>query len=129
MMSDYDLYVSDIEYEEKRIEELEMENEIVKIENNEIIIPNELVQRIIEFKRMQKEMDYQEKLLKEGLMKALNTIGKKNFSVNGLSATIREGSKRTTLDTKRLKTECPDIYEAYSTTSETSPSLILTVND
>ena len=106
-----------------------MENEIVKIENNEIVVSEEVVQKIIEFKKLQKEIDYQEKLLKQGLMEALETLGKSNFSINGLSATIRKGSTRTTLDTTRLKTECPDIYEEYSKTSEQKPSLVLIVND
>jgi predicted phage-related endonuclease len=128
-MTDYDLYMSDVIYENKKMEEKEMENEIVKIENNEIMVSEDVVQKIIEFKKLQKEIDYQEKLLKQGLMEAMQTIGKEHFSINGLSATIRKGSKQTRLDTTRLKTECPDIYEEYSKTSETAPSLILTVND
>lgn len=128
-MSDYDLYMADVKYEEKKLEELEMENEIVKIENNEIVVSQALVQKIIEFNKAKKEMEYQEKLLKEGLMEAMQKLGMEHFSINGLSATIRKGSVRATLDTTRLKTECPDIYEAYSKTSETKPSLVLTVND
>lgn len=104
-------------------------NELVKVENGEITIAEELVNKIIDFNKVKKEMEYQEKLLKEGLMEAMNEVGIEHFSINGLSATIRKGSTRTTLDTKRLKAECPDIYESYSKTSETKPSLILTVND
>lgn len=104
-------------------------NELVKVENGEITIAEEIVNKIINFNKVKKEMEYQEKLLKEGLMEAMNEVGMGHFSINGLSATIRKGSTRITLDTKRLKTECPDIYELYSKTSETKPSLILTVND
>lgn len=102
-------------------------NEIVKIENGEITVAQEIVNKIIEFNKLKKEMEYQEKLLKDGLMEAMNNVGVDKFIVNGLSATIKKGSTRTTVDSTRLKNECPDIYEAYSKTSEVKPSIILTI--
>lgn len=103
--------------------------ELVKIENGEITVAEEIVNKIIEFNKAKKEMEYQEKLLKDGLFEAMNELGIKKFIINGLSATVKDGSTRTTIDTKRLKEECPDIYEAYSKTSEVKSSLILTVAD
>lgn len=103
--------------------------ELVKIENGQITVAEKTVNKIIEFNKAKKEMEYQEKLLKDGLMEAMNNLGIKKFIINGLSATIKEGSTRTTIDSKRLKEECPEIYEAYSKTSEVKPSLILTVAD
>lgn len=102
---------------------------LVKIESGEITVAEEVINKIIEFKKLQKEMDYQEKLLKEELMSAMEEVGMTNFSINGLSASIRKGSERTTLDSKRLKAECPEIWDCYSITSETKPSLVLTFND
>lgn len=102
-------------------------NELVKIEEGKIKIAEDLVNTIVEFNKAKKEMEYQEKLLKDGLMEAMNQVGLEHFSVNGLSATIRKGTSRTTIDSTRLKNECPDIYEAYSKTSEVKPSIILTI--
>lgn len=104
-------------------------NEIVTIENNEIKVAQEIVSKIVEFNKAKKEMEYQEKLLKDGLMKAMEEVGVKKFIIDGLSATIKDGSIRATVDSKRLKEECPEIYEAYSKTSEVKPSLILTIAD
>lgn len=104
-------------------------NEIVKIENGEITVAEEMINKIIEFNKAKKEMEYQEKLLKEGLLNAMQECGIKNFCTNGLSATVRAGSTKTTLDSTRLKTECPEIYEAYSKTSEVKPSLVLTISE
>ena len=105
-----------------------MENkELVKVENGEVIVAQEIVNKIIEFNKAKKEMEYQEKLLKEGLMEAMNEVGIKKFIINGLSASIKEGSVRTTVDSKRLKEECPDIYEEYSKTSQVKPSITLTI--
>lgn len=106
-----------------------MENNIVTIENGEVTVSQEIINKIIEFNKVKKEMEYQEKLLKEGLMKAMQEVGKTHFAVNGLSAIIKAGSSRTTIDSIRLKTECPDIYEAYSKTSEVKPSIVLTIAD
>lgn len=104
-------------------------NEIVKVENGEITISEELINKIIEFNKTKKEMEYQEKILKEGLMEAMNQVGLKKFIINGLSATIKDGTTRTTIDSKRLKEECPDIYEEYSKTSEVKSSIILAVSE
>ena len=102
-------------------------NEIIKIENNEIIINNEWIEKYKEFKRVQLEMDIAEKEFKEELKNAMELIGKENIILDGFSASLRKGSTRTTLDTARIKKELPQIYEEYSKTSETPSSIILKV--
>lgn len=102
-------------------------NELVKIENGQPVVAQETVNKIKEFNKMKKEMEYQEKLLKEGLMNAMEECGIKSFCIDGLSAVIKSGSTRTTIDSTRLKNECPDIWEAYSKTSDVKPSIVLTV--
>ena len=102
-------------------------NEIVKIEEGQVVVAQEIVNKIIEFNKLKKEMEYQEKILKDGLMEAMNQVGITKFIINGLSATIKAGTIRTTIDSKRLKEECPEIYEAYSKESEVKPSITLTV--
>lgn len=102
-------------------------NEIVKVEEGQVVVAQEIVNKIIEFNKAKKEMEYQEQLLKEGLMEAMNKVGITKFIINGLSATIKSGTTRTSVDSKRLKEECPEIYEAYSKTSEVKPSITLTI--
>lgn len=104
-------------------------NEMVKVENGQIIVAQEIVDKIIEFNKVKKEMEYQEKLLKEGLMEAMLQVGLEKFIINGLSAVIKKGTTRTTVDSKRLKEECPDIYEAYSKTSEVKSTLVITMTE
>lgn len=101
--------------------------EIVKVENGQVVVAQEMINKIIEFEKYKKEMEYQEKLLKEGLMEAMNEVGIKKFIVNGLSATIKDGTTRTTIDSKRLKEELPDIFEEYSKTSVVKPSITISV--
>ena len=102
-------------------------NEIVKIENNEIIIKEEFIKKYKEFKKVQLEMEIAEKEFKEELKNAMELIGKENIILDGFSASLRKGSTRTTLDTARIKKELPQIYEEYSKTSETPSSIILKV--
>ena len=102
-------------------------NEIVKVEEGQVVVAQEIVNKIIEFNKAKKEMEYQEQLLKDGLMEAMNKVGITKFIINGLSATIKSGTTRTSVDSKRLKEECPEIYEAYSKTSEVKPSITLTI--
>lgn len=104
--------------------------ELLKIEDGQLRIKAiEQIKKIIEFEKYKAEMEYQEKMLKAELLEKMTELDIKKFITEGLSATIKEGCTRTTIDTKRLKEECPEIYEAYSKTTEVKPSLILTVAD
>ena len=102
-------------------------NEIVKVENGQVIVAEDVINQIKEFNKAKKEMEYQEKLLKDGLMNAMNELGITKFIINGLSAQIKAGSTRVTIDSKRLKEECPEIYKAYSKETEVKPSIVLTI--
>ena len=103
--------------------------DVVKIEDGQIIVAKDIINKIKQFYSMKKEIEYQEKLLKDGLMSAMQLVGKENFIIDGLSATIRKGTTRTSIDSTRLKNECPEIYEEYSKTSEVKPSIVLTIAD
>ena len=70
-----------------------------------------------------------EKELKASLKNAMETKGIKKFIINGLCANIKEATNRTSIDSKRLKEECPDIYEAYSKTTPVASSITLTFED
>lgn len=104
-------------------------NEIVKIENGKITVSQEVVKKIIEFEKLKKEMKYQEELLKEGLMEAMQKLGKSNFIADGLSVIMKKATTKTTIDSQRLKEECPDIFKAYSKISDVKASITLTVAD
>ena len=102
-------------------------NELVKVENNQIVVSSEFIKKYRDFKKLQLEMDLMEKEVKEKLKLALEETGKGNYIVDGFSAVIRKGSTRTSLDTARIKKERPEIYEEYSKTSEIPSSIVITV--
>lgn len=104
-------------------------NEMVVIKNNEIIVDATVIEKIKEFKKAKAQMDLVEKELNKSLKEAMEKVGLKKFIVNGLCATIKDGTTRTTVDSKRLKEEAPDIYEEYSKTTPVASSITLTFEE
>lgn len=102
-------------------------NELVKIENNEIIIDNNFIEKYRNFKKLQLEMDLAEKELKESLKVAMEQIGKDSVIRDGFSARIKKGYTTKRFDSTRFKKECPEIYEQYSKDSTVSSSIVLEV--
>lgn len=104
-------------------------NELVEIRNNQITLHQEAVNKIKEFNKLKKEMEYQEKLLKQGLMEAMIELGIQNFATEGLSASIKSGYIRHAIDTTALKKEEPEIYEKYLKDTEVKATITLTIGD
>lgn len=104
-------------------------NEMVVIKNNEIIVDATVIEKIKDFKKAKAQMDLVEKELNKSLKEAMEKVGLKKFIVNGLCATIKNGTTRTTVDSKRLKEEAPDIYEEYSKTTPVASSITLTFEE
>ena len=104
-------------------------NEMVVIRNNEIIVDAAVIEKIKDFKKAKAQIDLVEKELNKSLKEAMEKVGLKKFIVNGLCATIKDGTTRTTIDSKRLKEEAPDIYEEYSKTTPVASSITLTFEE
>ena len=104
-------------------------NELVKIENGEITVAQEIINAIVEFEKQSLEMKLKQDELKINLKKAMEENGITNWtSPNGeLKVTYKKASTRTTVDSTRLKNELPDIYEEYSKTSDVSSSISIKV--
>lgn len=104
-------------------------NEVVKIENDKIVVNQDLVEQIVKFEKFKEEMDLKEKEFKQALKDKMEELGIEKFCINGLSAVVRKATTRTSIDSKKLKEELPDIYEEYSKTTDVSSSIVLTIAD
>ena len=89
-------------------------NDIVKVIDGKIEIVNEVVEQIKAFQKTKLQMDLMEKELKEKLKEVMEKNDIKQFAFNGIYAEIKHVNGRTSIDSKRLKEELPDIYEEYS---------------
>lgn len=101
--------------------------ELVKVENGKIVVAQEVVNQIVEFNKEKLKMDLIEKELKEKLKEAMENNNVTKLEFGELKVSYRNASTRTTVDSKKLKEELPDIYEEYSKTSNVSSSISISV--
>lgn len=81
------------------------------------------LQKITSLFEAKKQIDEQEKLLKAELLKAMEMYGIKSFENDHIKMTYVAPTTRTTIDTKRLKKDHPDIMEEYGKTLNVSASV------
>ena len=101
------------------------------------IVTNELVQfqsavpdtikKIKSLIQMKKELDEQEKVLKQALVEAMEAYGVKTFENDQIKMVYVAPTTRSTIDSTRLKKDHPDIVEQYSKTANVSASVRVTV--
>lgn len=99
-----------------------MENGIVKIENGQIEATKELISNIKKFQKAKVALNQIENELKENFKEVMESNGiKKWISPDGsFTVTYVAPTTSTTLDSKKIKEELPEIYQAYSKTSNKS---------
>jgi predicted phage-related endonuclease len=101
--------------------------ELVKVNNGEITVVEEVVNQIVAFEKEKLKMDLIEKDLKEKLKEAMENNNVTKLEFGELKVSYRNASTRTTVDSKKLKEDLPDIYEEYSKTSNVSSSISISV--
>ncbi len=102
-------------------------NDLVKVENGKIVVAQEFTQKYAEFQRTVLDMDLKLKEVKEALKNAMEENGVLNYEDDFIKATYKNASTRTTIDSKRLRKELPDVAEEYSKTSNVSSSVAIEV--
>ena len=101
-------------------------NELIKYEDNKVVVADEAIKKLrkLEEKRLEAELamkNFKDELLE--LMEQNNC--KESFEIGGLKVTYKKPSQRTTLDSKKVKEELPDVFEKYSKTSDVKSSISL----
>lgn len=74
-----------------------------------------------------KNLEEQEKLMKEKLIEAMEQYNVKKFENDSVKFVYVEPTTRTSVDSTKLKKEQPEIYEKYLKTSNVSASVRITV--
>lgn len=85
------------------------------------------IQQITNLIQTKKELEEQEKQLKQKLVEAMESYGVKSFENDQIKMTYVASTTRSTIDSTRLKKDHPDIAEQYSKTSSVSASVRVTV--
>jgi hypothetical protein len=81
------------------------------------------LQKITNLIQMKKQLDEQEKVLKAELVKAMEMHNIKSFENDMIKMTYVAPTIRSTLDSKALKKDHPDIFALYSKPSGVSASV------
>ena len=74
-----------------------------------------------------KKAEQRETLLRESLMKAMQENGISEYETDKLKITLIAESTRTTLDSKAIKENYPEIYEKHQKTSTIKPTIRITL--
>ena len=98
-------------------------NELIQFQN---AVP-ETIGKITTLIKLKKQMDEQEKQLKEQLVKAMEYYGIKAFENEMIKLTYVASTTRSTIDSTRLKKDHPDIVAEYSKVSDVSASVRVTL--
>ncbi|HHX66875.1 MAG TPA: hypothetical protein GX708_02320 [Gallicola sp.] len=101
--------------------------ELVKVENGQVVVAQEIVNQIVNFKKEMLKMELLEKQLKEEIKEAMEKNNVTSLEFGELKIKYRSATTRTSLDSKKLKEELPDIYEEYSKTTEVASSISISV--
>lgn len=104
-------------------------NELVKYENNEIIISEEFRSKLINFEQLKKEIEYQEKVLKAELVELMPQIGKERIILDGICIQYKKGYTKKTFDGKRFQNDHPETYDEYLKESNVDPSIMIKIGD
>lgn len=102
-------------------------NDLVKIENGKIVVAQEFTNEYAKFQKKVLDMELKLKEVKEALKNAMEENNILTYEDDFIRAIYKKGTVRTTIDSKRLKEELPDVAEEYSKTSNVSSSVSIEV--
>lgn len=102
-------------------------NNLVKIENDNFIVDESYVNDYKKFLELKERIELADKEIRQIAKDFMEAKGKTNIIAGGLYFEYRKATSRTSLDSKKLKEELPDIYEEYSKTSPVVSSVIVKV--
>lgn len=98
-------------------------DEVVPFESAGAVV----IQKIGTLMRLKKELEDQEKQLKEQLVKAMEAYGVKSFENDLIKMVYVAPTTRSTVDSAKLKKDHPELVKQYTKTSDVSASVRVTV--
>ncbi len=99
-------------------------NNLIEYKNNKVEIAEEAVKKLRKLEEKRLEAELAMKTFKEELLELMEQNDfKESFEVKGMKVTYKKASQRTSLDSKKIKEELPDIYDKYLKTSDVKSSI------
>lgn len=97
--------------------------ELITLKDNLAILDIETAGKIANFEKMAKEIKAKEDELKKAILEEMQDKGLIKLETDELVISFVSGTTRETLNTKNLKQELPDIYDAYVDIKPVKPSI------
>lgn len=106
-----------------------MNNELLKIEDNKIVVAEKVIKDINKFQKMKLKMDLMQEELKENLKTAMEQIGADKYISPDGTIVVNYFPERTSkrFDSTKLKKDNPELYEEYLKDTTTKAYVKLTV--
>lgn len=105
-----------------------MANELVDV-NGKVLVTQEAVQAIVDIEKKIAELKKVQDTYKEELKAAMENNDIIKFDNDLLTVTYVAETTAERLDSKALKAECPDVYNAYCKISKVKASIRLKVKE
>lgn len=106
--------------------------ELVKYneESKQLEISENVIAILKDYQKKKIEFEIKEKKFKEELLEAMEKYNITSWSTpnNDIDIVYKKATKRTTIDSARLKKELPDIAEEYSKTTDVKSSVAISIN-
>jgi predicted phage-related endonuclease len=109
-----------------------MKDLLVQYANNELQVEeinNKISEVIADLKLKQENLENINKEIKEKILATMEENGEKKFENEFISITYVAPTTRTTVDSKKLKDEQPQIFEQYSKVSNVKSSVRIKVKN
>ena len=108
-----------------------MNKELVKVDEGQLIIAKEVVNKIKELEKKKKQLDEIQKTYKEKILEVMENNNIKSFETNDktLKITRTEGGITSIFDSSRFSKEHHDLYVEYLKDSTRKSSLRITVRE
>ena len=87
--------------------------DLIKFENNVLVLDKETSQKIAEFEKAIKDMQEKEKALKEAILSEMEAKNIIKIDTPELSITYVASTYREDLDKNKFKTDKPNLYDEY----------------
>lgn len=106
-------------------------NELIKVEENTLIVAEKAIEQIKDFERKRKLIDEKEKEFKEQLLKAMEEYGIKSYESpdKSLKITYTPENIAMTFDSARFKEDHLDMYFDYQKESPRKASIRMTIRE
>lgn len=120
--------LSDEIYSEEEVKNLlYSDNFQLEVKNNDNIVCPDSMNELLIIERELKELNKKRDSIKEHILEAMISTSMKLVKFDNMTITLKEGSIRSSLDSKSLKKDLPDVYDKYVKNTSVSPSLLITL--